>query len=83
MKRSISDILKKAISELLGKSVEEIAMNHSLQYLGFDSLDEIELVMAMEEEFEIEIPDGELEKLGRSITVHEVAEYLRKRTGRE
>ena len=42
--------------------------------LGADSLDLVELIMALEEEFDIEIPDGDAEKV---VTVNDVVEYIK------
>ncbi len=66
------------IAEQLGISEEEI-QNDSLfmDDLGADSLDVVELVMALEEEFEIDIPDDEAEKL---LTVQKLIEYLEAKT---
>ena len=52
------------ISEQLGKDVSEIKMNsHFIEDLDADSLDTVELVMALEEEFEVDIPDEAAEKI--------------------
>ena len=59
---------------------EEMGMPEDIQQkvvdLGADSLDTVELVMAFEEEFDIEIPDEDAEKLG---TVSDAIEYLKKK----
>ena len=52
------------ISEQLGKDVSEIKMSsHFIEDLDADSLDTVELVMALEEEFEVDIPDEAAEKI--------------------
>lgn len=61
---SIEDKVKSIIVEQLGISEDEVKPEASfIDDLGADSLDIVELVMAMEEEFEIEIPDEEAENI--------------------
>ena len=61
---SVEDRVKKIVSDQLGKSVEEIQSDSSfVDDLGADSLDTVELVMAFEEEFGVEIPDDEAENI--------------------
>ena len=73
---SVEDRVKKIVSDQLGKSVEEIQSDSSfVDDLGADSLDTVELVMALEEEFETEIPDEEAEKI---TTVQEAIDYINK-----
>ncbi|HAA81323.1 MAG TPA: acyl carrier protein, partial [Thermoanaerobacter sp.] len=61
-------------AEQLGIDPEEITMESSfIDDLGADSLDIVELIMALEEEFDIEIPDEDAEKIK---TVGDVVEYL-------
>lgn len=56
--------VKSIIADQLGVSEDEIKLESSfIEDLGADSLDIVELVMAMEEEFEIEIPDEEAENI--------------------
>jgi len=50
------------ISEQLGVKTEEVTQEDTLSGLGADSLDVVELVMAVEEEFDIEIPDSDIEE---------------------
>jgi len=70
--------IKQIIAEQLGLNEEEIADSASLlDDLGADSLDIVELVMAMEEEFEMEIPDEDAEKI---VTVKDVIDYVKRRT---
>ena len=65
----------KIISEQLGKDVSEIKMSsHFIEDLDADSLDTVELVMALEEEFEIDIPDDSAEQIA---TVQSAVDYIR------
>jgi acyl carrier protein len=67
--------IKKIIAEQLGVDEEEITMESSfIDDLGADSLDIVELIMALEEEFDIEIPDSEAEKIS---VVGDVVEYIK------
>lgn len=71
---SVNPKVKEIIVEQLGVDPEKVKPEASfIDDLGADSLDIVELVMAMEEEFDIEIPDEEAEKLK---TVNDVASYL-------
>ena len=55
---TVDERVKKIIAEQLGVEEEEVTLEaHFVEDLGADSLDTVELVMALEEEFEIEIPD--------------------------
>lgn len=66
--------LKKVVAEQLDVSEEEITEDASfVEDLGADSLDMVELVMAFEEAFDIEIPDEDAEKIQ---TVKDAVEYL-------
>ena len=61
---SIEERVKKIIVEQLGVKEDEVKSEASfVEDLGADSLDTVELVMALEEEFDIEIPDEDAEKL--------------------
>ena len=61
---NIEERVKKLICEQLGVKEEEVQSDASfVEDLGADSLDMVELVMALEEEFETEIPDEEAEKI--------------------
>ena len=63
---SIEDKVKSIISDQLGVDLEEVVPAASFtDDLGADSLDIVELVMAFEEEFSIEIPDEDAEKIGK------------------
>lgn len=71
---SIEERVKKIVVEQLGVSEEEVLESASfVEDLGADSLDTVELVMALEEEFECEIPDEEAEKI---TTVKEAIDYI-------
>jgi acyl carrier protein len=66
--------VKGIIAEQLGVAEEEIKITSSfIEDLGADSLDIVELVMAMEEEFEVEIPDEEAENIK---TVQDAVNYV-------
>ena len=61
---SVEERVKKIVAEQLGVKEEEVTNQASfVDALGADSLDTVELVMALEEEFETEIPDEEAEKI--------------------
>jgi acyl carrier protein len=61
---SIEERVKKIVAEQLGVKEDEVQTEASfVEDLGADSLDTVELVMALEEEFETEIPDEEAEKI--------------------
>ncbi|NOZ79364.1 MAG: acyl carrier protein [Acidobacteria bacterium] len=68
--------VKEIIVEQLGVDAEKVTLDASfVDDLGADSLDTVELIMALEEEFGIEIPDDEAEKIA---TVGDAVEYLKK-----
>lgn len=70
--------IKEIIIEQLGVEEEDVKMESSfIDDLGADSLDIVELIMAMEEEFDLEIPDSEAEKIA---TVSDVVEYIKNNT---
>ena len=61
---SVEERVQKIVCEQLGASQDEVKLEASfIDDLGADSLDTVELVMAFEEEFEIEIPDDAAEKI--------------------
>ncbi|NQW03261.1 MAG: acyl carrier protein [Acidobacteria bacterium] len=63
---AVADQVKKIIVEQLGVDEDEVTVDASfVDDLGADSLDTVELVMAFEEEFSIEIPDEDAEKITR------------------
>ena len=71
---SIEERVKKIVAEQLGVKAEEVTNSASfVEDLGADSLDTVELVMALEEEFETEIPDEQAEKI---TTVQEAIDYV-------
>ena len=71
---SVEERVKKLICEQLGVKEEDVKDAASfVEDLGADSLDTVELVMALEEEFETEIPDEEAEKI---TTVKEAIDYI-------
>jgi acyl carrier protein len=74
----IFDSVKAIIVEQLGVSEASVTKDASfIDDLGADSLDIVELVMALEEEFDIEIPDADAEKV---VTVGDVVEYIKENT---
>ncbi len=73
---AIFDEVKEVIAEQLNVSEDEIKMESNfVEDLGADSLDVVELVMALEEKFEIEIPDSDAESIA---TVKDVVDYIEK-----
>lgn len=78
MSQGIEERVRSIISDQLGVPEEEIkADSKFIEDLGADSLDIVELIMAMEEEFETEIPDDEAEKIRN---VNDVISYLKNNT---
>ena len=74
---AVQEKIKYIIVEQLGVDPEKVKPEATfIDDLGADSLDIVELVMAMEEEFDLEIPDEDAEKLK---TVQDVASYLEKK----
>lgn len=75
---ALAEDVKAIIAEQLGVKVEEVTDTASfVDDLGADSLDTVELVMALEEKFGIEIPDEDAEKMS---TVGEAIKYLEQKT---
>ena len=75
---ALADDVKAIIAEQLGVKVEEVTESASfIDDLGADSLDTVELVMALEEKFGVEIPDEDAEKM---TTVGEAIKYLEQKT---
>lgn len=71
----VEEKVKKIIVDQLGVDAAEVTAEASfIEDLGADSLDTVELVMALEEEFGIEIPDEEAEKI---MTVKDAIEYIK------
>ena len=76
MARSYEEIYKDVsslIAEQLHKKIDDIKPDSTLESLGADSLDRVELIMKMEEHFHIEINDEEAEKLN---TVDDAVKYI-------
>ena len=74
MAEAISDRVRAIIAEQLGVKLEVVTEAVSfIEDLGADSLDTVELVMALEEEFGIEIPDEDAEKM---VTVGDAIKYI-------
>ena len=71
---SVEDRVKKIVSDQLGVSMDEVQNDSAfVDDLGADSLDTVELVMALEEEFDLEIADEDAEKIS---TVNEAVDYI-------
>lgn len=76
---SIEERIKKIICEQLEVNEKDVVPEASfVDDLGADSLDQVELIMAMEEEFDISISDEEAEKI---VTVRDAIEYVEKDQG--
>ncbi|MBT8373994.1 MAG: acyl carrier protein [Deltaproteobacteria bacterium] len=75
---SVEDKMKKIIAEKLSVSMEEIVPEASfVDDLGADSLDLVELIMSMEEEFDTDISDEDAEKI---LTVKDAIDYINARS---
>ncbi len=75
MTEDIAAKIKAIIAESLGVDINEVTDNASfVNDLGADSLDTVELIMALEEQFGIEIPDEDAEKMQ---TVGQAIEYIK------
>lgn len=73
---ALFDEVKEVIVEQLNVSPDEVKPESKfVEDLGADSLDVVEMIMALEEKFEIEIPDSEAEKIK---TVQDVVDYIEK-----
>lgn len=76
---AVADKVRSIIAEQLGVKPEEVTPTASfIDDLGADSLDTVELVMALEEEFGIEIPDEDAEKMA---TVGDAVKYIEEKAG--
>ena len=72
----VEEKVKKMICEQLDVPEEDVVLTASfVDDLGADSLDQVELIMAMEEEFDISIPDEDAENIG---TVQDAINYIKK-----
>ena len=75
MAASIEERVKKIVVEQLGVKEDDVSNDSKfVDDLGADSLDTVELVMALEEEFETEIPDEEAEKI---TTIQQAIDYIK------
>jgi acyl carrier protein len=75
----ILEKIKKIICEQLDVKEEDVVLTASfVDDLGADSLDQVELIMAMEEEFNVSIPDEDAEKIA---TVQDAVNYIKKASG--
>ncbi len=74
---TVFDRVKKVVAEQLDRNPDEITPEASFEDLGADSLEMVELTMAFEEEFDIEIPDEEAENIR---TVQDAVKYLEEKT---
>jgi len=75
---TVEERVRKIIAEQLGVEEEEVTPEASfVEDLGADSLDTVELVMALEEEFSIEIPDEDAEKI---LTVGKALDYIKEKS---
>jgi len=73
---SVEQRVKEIVVEQLGVDPEQVSAEAAfVEDLGADSLDTVELVMALEEEFDLEIPDEDAEKI---VTVGDAVEYIEK-----
>ena len=78
MAEAVADRVRAIIAEQLGVKLEEVTDSASfIEDLGADSLDTVELVMALEEEFGIEIPDEDAEKM---TNVGDAIKYIEQKT---
>ncbi len=75
---AVEERVKKIIAEQLGVEEDEVVSDAKfVEDLGADSLDTVELVMALEEEFEIEIPDEDAEKIQ---TVSAAVDFIKEKS---
>ena len=79
--KSIEQRVKDIIVEQLGVNADQVTPEAKfIEDLGADSLDTVELVMALEEEFETEIPDEDAEKI---TTVKDAVDYIESKTAKK
>ncbi len=73
----IADTVKQIVTEFLDANLDRVTLESSFVHdLGCDSLDFVEVVMALEEEFDLEIPDEDAERI---LTVGEAVNYIKKK----
>ena len=78
---NVFETVKQSIIDILEVDADEVKMESSLSdQMGADSLDLVEIITAMEEEYEIRIPDKDLEGM---TTVGDLVNYLQRVTGKE
>ncbi|MBC7345608.1 MAG: acyl carrier protein [Clostridia bacterium] len=77
---TVFEKVRDIVVEQLGVDEDEVTMETSFEDLNADSLDIVELIMALEEEFDLEIPDEDAEKL---TTVSAAVEYIKEKTGKQ
>ena len=78
MAKPVEERVKEIICEQLGVEEDEVTSTAKfIEDLGADSLDTVELVMAFEEEFDLEIPDEDAEKI---VTVGDAIQYIKDNT---
>ncbi|MCR4442350.1 MAG: acyl carrier protein [Peptococcaceae bacterium] len=73
---NIFEKVKSIVAEQLGVEAADITLETTFDDLNADSLDVVELIMALEEEFDIEIPDEDAEKIK---TVGDAVDYIKER----
>ncbi|HEX3015116.1 MAG TPA: acyl carrier protein [Desulfobacteria bacterium] len=71
---SVDDKVKSIIIDQLGVEEEDVTLETSFEELNADSLDIVELIMALEEEFDLDIPDEDAEKIR---TVGDAVNYIK------
>lgn len=70
---SVESKVRRIISDQAGVKLEEVKLDRTSNQLGMDSLDDIEVIMAIEEDFNIEIPD---DKLRNGMTVQDMVDLV-------
>ncbi len=71
------ELLRRAITKELGRDLGDIALGTSFEDMALDSLDVVQMIMAIEEAFDIEIADEDVDGLK---TVGELVEYIEEKT---
>jgi len=78
------EILAEILGDLLGVTESEVTLESTMEAMGGDSLDDVEFIMALEEEYDIEIPDDDAEELktvGDVLNLLERYEAVSKKNG--